>query len=170
MRIWASDSFRSTPCTRPCANAITPSKRRVSDRSPTTTSSHSKSGPTVRSRPPTRSAWGEAAEGPHEHLHQLRGRDRNRNFGSGGSQAGDSQRESQSLGRRVGAFGAQLQLPEEREYPDHRRTGAEDRSRNAEDKEFWPQVAERNQRDSVVDGTESGHEDRRARQRRAWPD
>ena len=65
---------------------------------------------------------------------------------------------------------AQLQLPEECEYPDHRRAGAEDRSRNAEDQEFRPQVAERDQGNSLLDGLEPGHEDRRARQCRARTD
>ena len=68
----------------------------------------------------------EVAEGPHEHLHQLRG-------GAGGAgrtsrrQAGDPQREPESLGRGVGAVSPQLQLPEERQHSDHRRAGAEDR-------------------------------------------
>ncbi len=66
--------------------------------------------------------------------------------------------------------GSQLQLPEERKHSDDRRTGAKDRSRNAEDQELRPQVAERDQGNSVVDGIESGDEDRRARQCRAWSD
>ena len=56
------------------------------------------------------------------------------------------------------------------EHPDHRGTGPEDRSRNAEDQELRPQVAERDQGNSVVDGLEPGDEDRRARQCRARPD
>ncbi len=88
----------------------------------------------------------------------------------GRSQARDPQREPEPVGRGARAFGAQLQLPEECEYPDHRRAGAEDRSGNAEDQEFRPQVAERDQGDSLLDGSEPGHEDRRARQRRARTD
>ena len=65
---------------------------------------------------------------------------------------------------------AQLQLPEECQYSDHWRTGAENRSRNAEDEKLWPQVAERNQGDPFLDGFELGYEDRRARQRRSRPD
>jgi DNA-directed RNA polymerase subunit alpha len=68
------------------------------------------------------------------------------------------------------AFGSQLQLPEEREYPNHRRTGAEDRIRNAQDQEFRAQVAERDQGNSLLDGVESGYEDRRAWQCRARAD
>ena len=45
-----------------------------------------------------------------------------------------------------------LQLPEERQHPDHRRTGAEDRSRNAAHQEFRPQVAQRNQGNSGQHG------------------
>jgi DNA-directed RNA polymerase alpha subunit len=53
----ASASSRSTPSTRRCARSTTSSKRRVSVRSPTTTSSRSRSGPTARSSRPTRSAF-----------------------------------------------------------------------------------------------------------------
>jgi len=77
----------------------------------------------------------------------------------GRAQTGNQERESESVGRRAGAFGAQLQLPEEREHSDHRRTGTEDRSRDAEDEEFRPQVAERNQRNSRHYGPEPGDED-----------
>ena len=76
---------------------------------------------------------GEAAEGPYEYLHQLRRRNRNRHVVFRRSQARDPQRESQPFRGRARAFRAQLQLSEEREYPDHRRTRAEDRIRNAED-------------------------------------
>src|ERR1039457_3359478 len=65
---------------------------------------------------------------------------------------------------RAGTFGAQLQLPEECEYPDHRRAGAEVGSGNAEDQELWPQVAQRDQGDPGDDGPGPWHEDRRARQ------
>ena len=86
------------------------------------------------------------------------------------TQARDQEREPEPFGRRARAFRAQLQLPEEREHSDHRRAGAEDRSRNAQDQELRPQVAERDQGNSVIDGLEPGHEDRRAGQRRARPD
>ncbi len=74
-------------------------------------------------------------------------------------QAGDQERESEPLGRRAGAFCAQLQLPEEREYPDHRRVGAEVGSRDAEDQELRPQVAERDQGDPVEHGSRTRDED-----------
>ena len=64
--------------------------------------------------------------------------------------------------RRAGAFGPQLQLPEERQHSDHRRTGAEDRSRDAEDQELRPQEPERDQGNPCADGSFAGHEDRRA--------
>jgi hypothetical protein len=101
----------------------------------------------------------EAAEGPHEHLHQLRGRNRDRSLVVRRSQARDSQREPQPFRRRTRAFRTQLQLPEEREHPDHWGARTEDRSRNAEDEEFRPQIAERDQGDSFLDGSEPGHED-----------
>ena len=71
-----------------------------------------------------------------------------------------AQREPEPLGRGAGALGPQLQLPEEREHSDHRRAGAEDRSRDAEDQELWPQVAQRDQGNSGADGSVAGHEDR----------
>src|ERR1035441_8801109 len=49
----------------------------------------------------------------------------------------------------------------------NRRAGAEDRIGDAQDQEFRPQIAERDQGDFVLHGSESGHEDRRARQCRA---
>ena len=60
---------------------------------------------------------------------------------------------------------AQLQLPEERQHSDHRRAGAEDRGRDAEDQELRPQEPERDQGDPRADGPVAGHEDRRKRQR-----
>ena len=62
------------------------------------------------------------------------------------------------LRRRARAFRAQLQLPEERQHPDHPRARAEERERNAEDQEFRPQIAERNQGNTGVDGPHAGHE------------
>ena len=47
----------------------------------------------------------------------------------------------------------------------HRRAGAEDRSRDAEDQELRPQEPERDQGNSCPDGSFAGHEDRRRRQR-----
>ncbi len=52
--------------------------------------------------------------------------------------------------RTVGAFG---QLPQERQHHLYRRSGPEDRSRDAAHPEFRPQVAERNQGSAVVDGS-----------------
>jgi DNA-directed RNA polymerase subunit alpha len=58
----------------------------------------------------------------------------------------------------------ELQLPEERQHPDHWRTGAEDRSRDAQDQELWPQELERDQGNPRPDGSLAGNEDRRERQ------
>ena len=52
----------------------------------------------------------------------------------------------------------------------HRRTGAEDRSRDAEDQELRPQEPERDQGNSRADGPFAGHEDRRERQCRSRAD
>jgi hypothetical protein len=73
-----------------------------------------------------------------------------------------AQRQPQPLGRRAGAVGPQLQLPEERQHSDHRRAGAEDRSRDAQDQELRPQEPERDQGNPRPDGPLAGHEDRRA--------
>ena len=64
---------------------------------------------------------------------------------------------------RARAFRALLQLPQERQYPDHSRAGAEDRKRNAQDQELRPQVPERDQGDPHPHGPGPGHEIRRAR-------
>ncbi len=64
---------------------------------------------------------------------------------------------------RARAFRALLQLPEERQYPDHSRTGAEERKRNAQDQKFRPQVSERDQGNPHAHGLGPGHEIRRAR-------
>src|ERR1039457_2362025 len=61
-------------------------------------------------------------------------------------------------------------MPEERQPSIDRRARAEDRSRDAEDEKFWTEVAERDQGDPQLDGSEPGHEDRRARKRRARSD
>ena len=58
---------------------------------------------------------------------------------------------------------ALLQLPEEREHPDHPRAGAEDRSRHAEDQELRPQVAERDQGNPAHHGAEPRHAARSGR-------
>ena len=52
---------------------------------------------------------------------------------------------AQSVGRGVGAERPLLQLPQERQYSDHRRPGAEDRSRDASHEELRAQVAQRDQ-------------------------
>ena len=76
---------------------------------------------------------------------------------------GSRQRPAQPQRGRARAFGAFLQLPQERRYPDHRRTGAEDGIGNAADQEFRPQVAQRNQGNPGRHGPGAGHETRRAR-------
>ena len=77
---------------------------------------------------------------------------------------GQDERSPEPLGGRAGTERSFLQLPEERQHPDHRRTGAEDRSRNAAHQEFRPQVAQRNQGNSGEHGPLAGHADRSA-----WP-
>ena len=59
------------------------------------------------------------------------------------------ERSAQPLRRRAGTERSFLQLPEERQHSDHRRPGAEDRSRNAAHQELRPQVAERDQGNSL---------------------
>ena len=76
---------------------------------------------------------------------------------------GQDGRAVQPLGRRARAERALLQLPEERQHSDHRRAGAEDRSRNAAHQELRPQIAERDQGNSGQHGPLARHEDRRAR-------
>jgi len=49
------------------------------------------------------------------------------------------------------------QLPTEREHPLHRRVGAANRIRNAEDQELWAQVAQGDQRDLGQHGFVIGH-------------
>ena len=68
-----------------------------------------------------------------------------------------AQREPRQERRGAGAVGAVVQLPEEREHPDDSRAGAEDRSRDAEDQELRPQVAERDQGDPAHHGPEPRH-------------
>ena len=55
-------------------------------------------------------------------------------------------------GRRTGIVGAFGQLPQERQHHLYRRPGRQDRSRDATDAEFRPQVAQRDQGSPVVDG------------------
>ena len=80
----------------------------------------------------------------------------------GRARPGQDERGPEPLGRRAGAQRPLLQLPEERQHPDHRRTGAEDRSGNAADQELRPQVAERNQGNPGQHGACARHADRRA--------
>ena len=65
-----------------------------------------------------------------------------------GSSARCRHRAPEQVRGRTGAFRPFVQLPEEREYPDDRRTGHQERSRDAEDQELRPQVSERDQRNS----------------------
>ena len=60
------------------------------------------------------------------------------------------ERSAQPFGGRAGIERSFLQLPEERQYSNHRRPGAEDRSRDAAHQEFRPQVAERDQGNSLA--------------------
>ena len=55
------------------------------------------------------------------------------------------ERSAQPFRRGAGVERSFLQLPEERQYSNHRRPGAEDRSRNAAHQELRPQIAERDQ-------------------------
>ena len=83
---------------------------------------------------------------------------------AGRAQPGPRQRSAQPQRGRAGAFGAFLQLPQERRHPDHRRTGAEVGIRNAADQELRPQVAQRNQGNPPDHGPRARHETRCA-----WP-
>jgi hypothetical protein len=56
-----------------------------------------------------------------------------------------------------------LQLPQERQHPDHRRSGPEDRSRNAAHQELRPQVAQRDQGDPRRPRPRLRHARRRSR-------
>ena len=58
------------------------------------------------------------------------------------------QRASRSFGRRVGTLGTRIQLFEEFGHQVDPRSGSEERGRDAEDEEFRPQIAQRDQRHS----------------------
>ena len=73
-----------------------------------------------------------------------------------------AQREPRQERRGARAVGALVQLPEEREHPDHPRAGAEDRGRDAQDQELRPQVAERDQGDPAQHGAQPRHAARSA--------
>jgi hypothetical protein len=72
------------------------------------------------------------------------------------------EREPRQERRGAGALGPLLQLPQEREHPHDSRAGAEDRRRDAQDQELRPQVAERDQGDPDVDGSQPRHAPRSA--------
>ncbi len=116
-------------------------------------------GHAARRRRPRR----QADEGPPHDLHQHRRRRR-----GGGRDAGRALRgrprgvvgEAEQERRRDGAVRALLQLPQERQHPHHRRAGPEDRSRDAEDQELRPQVAQRDQGDPGRHGALPRHEAR----------
>ena len=78
------------------------------------------------------------------------------------SAARGAQREPRQERRGAGAVGPVVQLPEEREHPDHPRARAEDRGRNAEDEELRPEVTQRDQGNPVRHGPESRHAPRSA--------
>ncbi len=65
------------------------------------------------------------------------------------------ERSAQPLRRRAGVERALLQLPEERQHSNHRRPGAEDRSRNAAHQELRPQIAQRNQGNPLQPGPDA---------------
>ena len=99
-------------------------------------------------------AGGEAGPRPPEHLRQPRGgrgpvRGR---LSCSALGPGHGERAPRQERRGAGAVGPVVQLPEEREHPDHPRAGAEDRSRDAEDQELRPQVAQRDQGHPADDG------------------
>jgi DNA-directed RNA polymerase subunit alpha len=73
------------------------------------------------------------------------------------------ERRAQPVGGRTGIERPFVQLPEERQHSDHRRVGAEDRSGDAADEEFRPQVSERDQGDPGEYGPVAGNAHRRAR-------
>ena len=82
---------------------------------------------------------------------------------AGGEHAArDLQREPRQERRGARALGPVLQLPQEREHPHDSRAGAEDRRRDAQDQELRPQVAERDQGDPDVDGSQPRHAARSA--------
>ena len=72
------------------------------------------------------------------------------------------QREPRQERRGARALGALLQLPEERQHPHAARAGHQDRSRNAQDQELRPQVAERDQGNPRGDGAQPRHAARSA--------
>jgi DNA-directed RNA polymerase subunit alpha len=82
---------------------------------------------------------------------------------AGGDTPGrDLQREPRQERRGAGALGPLLQLPQEREHPHDSRAGAEDRRRDAQDQELRPEVAQRDQGDPDVDGSQPRHAPRPA--------
>ena len=85
----------------------------------------------------------EDPEGAAHDLHQLRRAGRAADAADRGGDA--AQREPLPVGGRARAVGAIGELPAEREHPLHRRAGAADRGRDAQDQELRPQVAERDQ-------------------------
>src|SRR5690606_38335166 len=61
--------------------------------------------------------------------------------------------------RRTRALGSLGELLAKRQHPLHRRPRPKDGSRDAQNEELWPQVAEGDQRDLGSDGTCAGDED-----------
>jgi DNA-directed RNA polymerase subunit alpha len=68
------------------------------------------------------------------------------------------ERSAEPLGGRAGAQRPFLQLPEERQHSDHRRSGSEERIGDVAHQELRPQVAERNQGNPFGSGLELRHE------------
>jgi hypothetical protein len=69
---------------------------------------------------------------------------------------GAAQPEPVPLGGRARALGALGELPAERQHQLHRRAGAEDRGRDAQDQELRPQVAQRDQGGADLHGLSLG--------------
>ena len=148
-RTWRSATFRSTRCTRRCArcNFAVEAARlgQMTDYDKLTLEVWTNGAISPQD------AIGQAAKLLKDHMtifinfEEAAGADRR----SRPSARMDKMNESpEPLRRRAGAERPLLQLPEERQHSDHRRTGAEDRSRNAAHQEFRPQVAQRDQGDS----------------------
>jgi hypothetical protein len=106
-----------------------------------------------RRRPPgrRRGVRCQDPQGAAQPVHQLRG-DGRADRGSARRGAGEAQREPVAHRRRARAVGALGQLPPERQHQVHRRAGAEDRVRDAQDQELRPQVAQGDQGDPRRDG------------------
>jgi hypothetical protein len=100
-------------------------------------------------------AYAARSPGPAQRVRQFRGAE------EGGRRRGDPGSRVQpglpQEGRRARAVGALRQLSQERQHRLYRRSGAEDRSRDAAHPELRPQVAQRDQGSAGADGAAPGH-------------